>query len=52
MGKRTSTPEIETVESARRAMGQRVHKSLGKKKEKLPEIQFLAHSERIQKDCG
>lgn len=42
MGKRTCTPEIGTVESARRAMGQRAHKSLGKKNEKLPEVLFVS----------
>lgn len=41
MGERTSTPEIGTVQSATRAMGQRVHKSLGKKKKKLPEMLFV-----------
>ena len=42
MGKKTSTPETGTVESAGRAMGWRAHKSLGKKKEKLPEMLFVS----------
>lgn len=42
MGERTSTPEIGTVQSATRAMGQREHKSLGNKKKKVPEMLFVS----------
>lgn len=42
MGERTSTTEIGTVQSTTRAVGQRVHKSLGKKKKKLPEMLFVS----------
>lgn len=42
MGKRSSTPEIGAMESARRAMVQRARKSLGNKKEKIPEMLIVS----------
>lgn len=42
MGKRTSTPEIGTVESTARAVQQSACKSLVKKKEKVPEMLFYS----------
>jgi len=48
IGKRISTAEGETVESARIAMGQRALKSLRNKKEKLPKMVFVS---MVRKDA-